>query len=152
MVAAHYGVPLMLAIIGGDPRRFAPMVDLYHRALAEFGHTARPVGAHSPGHVGDTDESARAELWPHYKAMHDRIGAERGWGPLTADAFEREAGPRGSLYVGSPETVATKIAATASEFNDQYKAGAYIAAGLVLFVLTLVVNALARAAITKKVH
>ncbi len=110
--AARHGIPLMLAIIGGDPRRFAPMVELYHRALTEFGHTDRPVGAHSPGHVGDTDESARDELWPHYKTMHDRIGAERGWGPLTREAFEREAGPRGSLYVGSPETVATKIAAT----------------------------------------
>ncbi|HET8931698.1 MAG TPA: LLM class flavin-dependent oxidoreductase [Acidimicrobiales bacterium] len=110
--AARYGIGLMLAIIGGEPRRFAPMVDLYHRALAEFGQTSRPVGAHSPGHVGDSDESARAEMWPHYKAMHDRIGAERGWGPLTREAFEREAGPRGSLYVGSPETVASKIAAT----------------------------------------
>jgi alkanesulfonate monooxygenase SsuD/methylene tetrahydromethanopterin reductase-like flavin-dependent oxidoreductase (luciferase family) len=111
--AARYGIPLMLAIIGGEPRRFAPMVDLYHRALTEFGQTTQPIGAHSPGHVGDDDERAREELWPHYKAMHDRIGAERGWGPLTRDAFEREAGPPGSLYVGSPETVATKIAAMA---------------------------------------
>jgi probable LLM family oxidoreductase len=111
--AARYGIPLILAIIGGNPGRFGPLVDLYHRALSEFGQAAQPVGAHSPGHVGDSDETARAELWPHYKVMHDRIGAERGWPPLTRDAFEREAGPGGSLYVGSPETVATKIAATA---------------------------------------
>ncbi len=109
---ARHGLGLMLAIIGGDPRRFAPLVDLYHRALAEFDQPTLPVGAHSPGHVGDTDESARDELWPHYKTMHDRIGGERGWPPLRREAFEREAGPHGALFVGSPETVATKIAAT----------------------------------------
>ena len=115
--AAHYGLPLFLAIIGGDPRRFGPLVELYHRALDEFGKAPQPVAAHSPGHVAATDEQARDELWPHYAAMHDRIGAERGWPPLSRDAFEREAGPGGSLYVGSPETVATKIAATAQALD-----------------------------------
>ena len=112
--AASHGLQLMLAIIGGDPRRFAPYVDLYHRALAELGRPALPVGVHSPGYVADTDEQALAELWPHFKESRDRIGAERGWGPVTRSAYEREAGPDGSLYVGSPETVARKIAATAS--------------------------------------
>jgi alkanesulfonate monooxygenase SsuD/methylene tetrahydromethanopterin reductase-like flavin-dependent oxidoreductase (luciferase family) len=110
--AARHGLPLMLAIIGGDPARFAPYADLYRRALAELGHDPQPIGVHSPGHIAPTDEQARDELWPHFKLQRDRIGAERGWGPVTRQSFEQEAGPRGSLYVGSPETVARKIAAT----------------------------------------
>jgi probable LLM family oxidoreductase len=110
--AAHYQLPLMLAIIGGSPRRFTPYVDLFHRALGELGHEMLPIGAHSPGHVAATDEQAREELWPHHKAMMTRIGAERGWPPVTREQFEREAGPDGALCVGSPETVAAKIAAT----------------------------------------
>ena len=106
--AAHFGLPLMLAIIGGDPLRFAPYVDLYKRALGQFGRDLLPVGAHSPGHVGATDEQAKEELWPHFKANRDRIGGERGWAPMTRDEFEHEA-TDGALFVGSPETVATKI-------------------------------------------
>lgn len=106
--AAHFGLPLMLAIIGGDPLRFAPFVDLYKRALDQFGRELLPVGAHSPGHIAATDEQAREELWPHFKANRDRIGAERGWGPMTRDEFENEA-TDGALFVGSPSTVAAKI-------------------------------------------
>jgi probable LLM family oxidoreductase len=126
--AARYGLPLMLAIIGGDPRRFAPYVDLYHRALAQRGLAPLPVGVHSPGHVAETDERAREELWPAYQEMRDRIGAERGWGPTSRAEFEQEI-ERGSLYVGAPETVARKIAATAralglARFDMKYSAGA----------------------------
>ena len=110
--AAHYNFPLMLAIIGGSARRFVPLVDLFHRALAQFGRETLPVGAHSPGHVAATDEQAREELWPNHAALMTRIGAERGWPPTTRAQFDREAGPDGALYVGSPETVAKKIAAT----------------------------------------
>ena len=110
--AAHYNFPLMLAIIGGSARRFVPLVDLFHRALAQFEHATLPVGAHSPGHVAATDEQAREELWPNHAALMTRIGAERGWPPTTRAQFDREAGPDGALYVGSPETVAKKIAAT----------------------------------------
>ena len=110
--AAHYNFPLMLAIIGGSARRFVPYVDLFYRALAQFGHERLPVGVHSPGHVAATDEQAREDLWPNYYALMSRIGAERGWQPVTRAQFNREAGPDGSLYVGSPETVATKIAET----------------------------------------
>jgi len=106
--AAHFGLPLMLAIIGGDPLRFAPFVDLYKRALGQFGREMLPVGAHSPGHIAATDEQAREELWPHFKANRDRIGAERGWGPMTREEFENEASD-GALFVGSPSTVAAKI-------------------------------------------
>jgi probable LLM family oxidoreductase len=126
--AAHYGMPLMLSIIGGDPERFQPLVDLYRRALAQFGKPDLPIGLHSPGYVADTDEQARAELFPDYKSMRDRIGAERGWrGTMTRADFDREA-EHGSLYVGSPETVARRIAATAkrfglARFNLKYSAG-----------------------------
>jgi probable LLM family oxidoreductase len=112
--AARYGLPLMLAIIGGDPQRFAPYVDLFRRATDELGLYALPVGVHSPGHVAETDEQAREELWPYFKEGRDRIGAQRGWPPMTRAQFDAEASPRGSLYVGSPETVASKIASTAS--------------------------------------
>ena len=112
--AADHGLPLMLAIIGGDPARVAPYVDLHRRALSELGHEPLPIGVHSPGHIAPTDEQAREELWPHFKVQRDRIGAERGWGAVTRHAFEQEAGPHGSLYVGAPETVARKIAATVS--------------------------------------
>jgi probable LLM family oxidoreductase len=115
--AARYGLPLMLAIIGGQPSAFAPLVDLYHRALAESGHKPQPVGAHSPGHVAETDEQAREELWPHYAAMMTRIGRERGWSPLTRAQFEQAAGSEGALFVGSPETVAAKIGKVARELG-----------------------------------
>jgi hypothetical protein len=68
----------MLAIVGGDPNRFRPYVDLYHRALDQLGQPMLPVGAHSPGYVADSDEQAREELWPNCKRMRDGIGAERG--------------------------------------------------------------------------
>ena len=125
--AARYGFPLTLAIIGGDPRRFAPYVDLYYRALTQFGSEPLPVGVHSPGHVAATDTEAREALWPAYEVMRNRIGAERGWGPTSRAEFDREV-DAGSLYVGSPETVARKIAATvralgASRFALKYGAG-----------------------------
>ena len=125
--AARYGFPLTLAIIGGDPRRFAPYVELYHRALKQFGHQTLPIAIHSPGHIADTDAKAQAELWPAYQVMRNRIGAERGWGPTSRAEFDQEVAA-GSLYVGSPETVARKIAATvgalgASRFDLKYSAG-----------------------------
>ena len=125
--AARYHLPLMLAIIGGDPRRFKPYVDLYHRALQQFGAPRLPIGVHSPGHVAESDGEARGQLWPHYREMRDRIGAERGWPPSSRSEFEQEA-ERGSLYVGAPETVARKIAATvqllgAVRFDLKYTSG-----------------------------
>jgi probable LLM family oxidoreductase len=126
--AAHYDLPLMLAIIGGDPNRFRPYVDLYHRAFTQFGRAAREIGVHSHGYVAETDEQARDELWPDYKKMRDRIGGERGWPPMTRAEFNSEI-ERGSLYVGSPETVARRIVTTAkalgaSRFHMKYSAGA----------------------------
>ena len=115
--AAQYGLPLMLAIIGGDPVRFRPYVDLYHQALEQMGKNTLPIGQHSPGFVGSSDEEAKELIWPHYRDMHARIGRERGWPPLAREQFESEAGPHGALMVGSPETVATKIARSARELE-----------------------------------
>ena len=126
--AARHGLPLMIAIIGGDSVRFRPFVDLYQRVLRELGQPSLPIGVHSPGHIAETDDQAREQLYPHWERMRNRIGAERGWGPTTPAEFEHMAGPDGALYVGSPETVARKIAATAraldiSRFDMKYSAG-----------------------------
>src|SRR2546421_2830926 len=127
MRAAHYGMPMMLAIIGGEPKRFAPFADLYRRALKEMGKPELPVGVHSHGYVAATDAQAREELFADYKRMRDKIRAERGWPPMSRADFEREI-EHGSLYVGSPETVARKITATVkifglSRFTMKYSAG-----------------------------
>lgn len=126
--AARYGLPLVLAIIGGSPERFAPFVDLYHRALEQMELDPLPVAAHCPGYVGDSDEQAREEVWPHWQAMHAKIGRERGWPPMTREQFDATCGPDGALFVGSPETVAAKIVRTAdvlglSRFTMKYSAG-----------------------------
>jgi probable LLM family oxidoreductase len=126
--AAHYGFPLMLAIIGGEPMRFTPYVELYHRALAEFGQETLPVGVHSHGYVARTDEQALAESWPHYAEAHATIGRERGWPPMSREQYEAGAGPEGALFVGSPETVAAKIVTVArglglARFDMKYSAG-----------------------------
>lgn len=116
--AAGYGFPLMLAIIGGAPDRFGPYVDLYHRALDQLGKPTQPVGVHSPGHIAATDEQAIEEMWPHYEAMFGRIGRERGWAPLTKEHYLNEV-HHGALFVGSPETVAQKIAHTIQTLGIQ---------------------------------
>ena len=126
--AARYGLPLTLAIIGGSPSRFHPYVELYKQSLAKFGKPMQPIAVHSPGHIAATDQQAKDELWPHYQTMMTRIGAERGWPPANRANFEREAAPDGALCVGSPETVAAKIAATIkllglSRFDMKYSAG-----------------------------
>ncbi|MBZ5761121.1 MULTISPECIES: LLM class flavin-dependent oxidoreductase [Rhizobium] len=125
--AARHNLPLMLAIIGGDPKRFVPYVDLSKRVYDQLKLPMQAIGVHSPGYVADTDEQARAEFWPDYKRMRDQIGAERGWPPMEASEFRQEI-DHGSLYVGSPETVARKIAATikvldVSRFDLKYSAG-----------------------------
>jgi len=110
--AARHGYGLMLAIIGGAAGRFRPFVDLYHRSLTEFGRDRLPVGVHSPGHIAETDERAWEEAYPGFQAMNDTVGRERGWPPYNRLRFQHDVGPEGALYVGSPETVARKIADT----------------------------------------
>jgi alkanesulfonate monooxygenase SsuD/methylene tetrahydromethanopterin reductase-like flavin-dependent oxidoreductase (luciferase family) len=109
--AARYGLPLMLAIIGGNPRRFEPYVDLYQRTLREHGYPPLPIGVHSHGYVAPTDEEAVAIQWPHWRDILEASSRERGWAPPTFDRFQAEAAT-GSLYVGSPDTVAAKLTAT----------------------------------------
>jgi probable LLM family oxidoreductase len=126
--AARHGLPLMLAIIGGSPARFAPMAELHRRELERLGKPPRPIGVHSPGHVGETDREARDEFWPHYAEVMGRVGAERGFPPPTRESYVREIGPDGALYVGAPETVAAKIVATldtlgATRFDLKYGMG-----------------------------
>ena len=125
--AARLGVPMALAIIGGDAARFAPYAQYYKAALAESGQPELPVSIHSPGHVAETDEQAMEELWPCYQASFGRIGRERGWGPLTSQHFVGEV-QQGSVYAGSPETVARKIvyalqSVGASRFDLKYANG-----------------------------
>jgi probable LLM family oxidoreductase len=126
--AARLGFSLMLAIIGGPPARFAPFAQLFHRALESYGQPARPVGVHSPGHVAATDEQAREEFWPRYLEVIRHVSATRGFAVPTEQSFLREIGPQGALYVGSPETVARKIAANlpalgATRFDLKYGMG-----------------------------
>ena len=125
--AARYGLPLVLAIIGGDPARFAPYADLFHRALAQLEKPDLPIAVHSPGFVADTDELAAEQYFSHHKAMRDRIGAERGWGESTRAEYDNEI-EHGSLYLGSAETVARKLANTIKtlgiqRFDLKYSAG-----------------------------
>ena len=126
--AAHHGMPLMLAIIGGEPLQFLPFVEMYHKALGQFGKETLPIGAHSTGYVATTDEQARDEVRPHYVEMQARIGRERGWSRMTREQFEATAGPDGALFIGAPETVATKIVKVAkglgiSRFDLKYSLG-----------------------------
>lgn len=107
--AARFGLPLMLAIISGSPERFAAHVALYKRALEQYGQPELPVGLHSLGFVAPTDEEAMDIQWPYWKEQFEWAARERGWRPPTRDQFEAEVAD-GSMYVGSPETVANRIA------------------------------------------
>jgi probable LLM family oxidoreductase len=108
--AARFGLPLMLAIIAGSPARFAPYVELYQRALEQYGRPELPVGLHSLGFVAPTDEEAIEIQWPYYQEQFEWAARERGWRPPTYEQFLAEV-DHGSMYVGSPETVANRIAA-----------------------------------------
>jgi probable LLM family oxidoreductase len=108
--AARLGFSLMLAIIGGSPARFAPFSQLYQQALEQLGRDPLPVGVHSPGHIAHTDEQALEEFWPRWLELIRRVSKTRGFAIPTKESFAFETGPEGALYVGSPETVAQKIA------------------------------------------
>jgi probable LLM family oxidoreductase len=123
--AARLGFSLALAIIGGKPARFAPYAELFQRALEQFGRPSLPVMVHGPGHVAATDEEAKAEFWPRWRETIQMVAAERGFAIPTEAQFDWDTGPDGALYVGSPETVARKIAANirclgASRFDLKY--------------------------------
>jgi probable LLM family oxidoreductase len=107
--AARFGLPLMLAVIGGKPERFRPLVDLYRRALAQYGHPQLPVGLHTLAYVARTDEEAIETQWPYWLETFDRAARERGWRPPTRGQFEAEVS-QGAMFVGSPEMVAQRLA------------------------------------------
>ena len=108
--AARYGLPLMLAVIGGRPERFRPLVDLYRRALAKYEHpTDLPIGLHTLSFVAPTDEEAIETQWPYWRDTFDRAARERGWRRPTREQYDAEV-ERGALFVGSPETVAQRLA------------------------------------------
>ncbi len=110
--AGMMGLPLMIAIIGGEPHRFKPLVDLYRQAGARAGHSPETlkIGIHALGYIADTNEQAASDFFPGYAETFSKIGQERGWGPVTRAQFDALLGPTGALIVGSPETVAEKIA------------------------------------------
>ncbi|MDA0684697.1 MAG: LLM class flavin-dependent oxidoreductase [Bacteroidetes bacterium] len=109
--AGLLGIPLMVAIIGGETHRFRPLVDLYYRAGAEAGYSQDQlkVGVHSLGYVAETSEKAHAEFYPGYARTFTRIGMERGGGPVSRPGYDAQVGPTGALVVGSPDEVAEKI-------------------------------------------
>src|SRR6266566_4916645 len=115
--AARLGYRLALAIIGGPPARFAAHAQLYQRALEKFGRQPLPVLVHSPGHIAATDEQAKEEFWPRWRDIIAQVAPERGFAIPTEESFDWETGPHGALHVGSPETVAQKIASTLRDLN-----------------------------------
>jgi len=109
--AGTLGLPLTVAIIGGEPHRFRPLVDLYREAGRRAGHAAEKltVGVHAIGFVADTTQAAADDLWPAYSTTFTRIGRERGWPPTNRAAFDAQRGELGAFLIGDPETVAKKM-------------------------------------------
>lgn len=109
--AGTLGLPLMVAIIGGETRRFRPLIDLYREAGARAGHPADrlKVGVHSLGYVAGTSQEAADDFFPGYARAMTDIGKERGWSGMTRASFDAQRGPYGALLVGDPEEVAEKI-------------------------------------------
>lgn len=109
--AGTLGLPLMVAVIGGDTERFRPLIDLYRKSGLEAGYSPEQlkVGLHSPGYVGVDNQAAIADYYPGYQKAWTEIGRERGWPPVTRHQFDRLIGPEGALVVGGPETVAEKL-------------------------------------------
>jgi probable LLM family oxidoreductase len=126
--AASYGLPLFLAIIGGQPAQFAPFSRLYRQALDQLEMPQQPIAMHSPGFVAETDAEAAEILYPYHRAVTDRLGRERGWPPFDESQYRAGLSAGGSLYVGSPETVAKKIARNmrilgVTRFDMRYSTG-----------------------------
>ncbi len=109
--AGMLGLPLTVAIIGGEPHRFRPLIDLYRKAGERAGHKPEDlqVGIHALGYAAETDQQAADDFFPGYAAAFTKIGKERGWPPVTRRQFDALLGPTGALMVGSPETVASKV-------------------------------------------
>ena len=109
--AGELGLPLMVAVIGGETHRFRPLVDLYYEAAEKAGHdrATLKVGLHSLGFVANSKEEAIEKYYPGYKVWFNQIGKERGWPPVTMERFEQQIGDLGAYVIGSPEEVAEKL-------------------------------------------
>ncbi len=109
--AGTLGLPLMVAIIGGETHRFRPLIDLYREAGKKAGYLPEQlkVGLHSQGYVASTTQQALDDFYPGYAAVMTKVGKERGWPPMTRSSFEAQVGPKGALLVGNVEEVAEKI-------------------------------------------
>ena len=109
--AGQLGLPLMVAVIGGETHRFAPLVDMYRKAGTEAGYTQKQlkVGLHSFGYVANSKEEAIADFYPGYEKMMNKIGKERGWAPMRFDRFAPQISKTGSIVLGSPDEVAEKL-------------------------------------------
>ena len=107
--AGTLGLPVALAIIGGNPAAFRPLVDLYRKTSAEAGHGKLPLGLHSHGYISDDSQKAADEFFPSYAYVMSKLGKERGWPPTTRGQFEAGRSNQGSLLVGSPQQVIDKI-------------------------------------------
>jgi probable LLM family oxidoreductase len=113
--AGILGIPLTVAIIGGEPHRFRPLVDLYRESWKRAGHAGDPdVAVHALGFVADTVEQAIDDYWPMYQKVFTRIGRERGWGPISKAGFLAQCAPDAAFLVGSPDVVAEKM----HHYND----------------------------------
>jgi alkanesulfonate monooxygenase SsuD/methylene tetrahydromethanopterin reductase-like flavin-dependent oxidoreductase (luciferase family) len=117
--AGMLGLPLMVAIIGGEPRRFRPLIDLYRKAGERAGHSPEQlsVGIHCPGFVGDTTGQAADDFFPGFAAMFTSIGKERGFPPATRAQFDATRGPTGAYFIGDAPTVAKKILAVSNDLG-----------------------------------
>src|SRR3989475_13049441 len=109
--AGALGLPLMVAIIGGEPRRFRPLIDLYRETGERFGHSPAQlkVGVHALGYVAATTQEAGDDYFPGYAKAVGSVAQERGWGPVTREGFDAQRGPQGALLIGEPDEVAEKI-------------------------------------------
>ena len=107
--AGALGLPLAIAILGGDPTRFAPLVDLHRQVAQERGFTQLPVGINVHGFIAENSQNASDIFWPGHKRAMGQIGKERGWPEQTREAFDRECGPTGAIALGSPQQVIEKI-------------------------------------------
>ncbi|WP_369132494.1 Atu2307/SP_0267 family LLM class monooxygenase [Modestobacter sp. I12A-02662] len=117
--AGALGLPLALAIIGGEPARFAPLAELHRRAAAQYGHGPLPVSVNSMGFVADTSQAADDVFYPTYAEVMDALGRERGWGPMSRDQFAGLTGLHGALVVGSPQQVVEKLLFQHEVFGHQ---------------------------------
>jgi probable LLM family oxidoreductase len=116
--AGALGLPITVAIIGGSPDRFVPLVELYRRAAEQSGQEPQPVAINTHGFVADTEQAAVDAFFPSYQLVMSRLGRERGWPPMTREQFDAMRGPSGSMFLGTPEQVTEKILRTHELFGN----------------------------------